>query len=69
MKNMGAADRNIRVVAALIVGIFFFVEVIIGTIAIVLLIFAGILLLTSLVSTCPLYLPFVFKTFKSKSTE
>ena len=69
MKNMGSADRIIRVVAALIIGILFFTEVITGTLAIVLLIFAGIFLLTSLVSTCPLYLPFGIKTFKSKNTE
>lgn len=69
MKNMGGVDRIIRVVAALAIVILFFTEVITGTLAIVLLIFAGIFLLTGLVSTCPLYLPFGIKTFKSKSTE
>ena len=69
MKNMGSADRILRVVVALIVGILFFTEVITGTLAIVLLIVAGVFLLTSLVSTCPLYLPFGIKTFKRKSTE
>ncbi|MCK5279459.1 MAG: DUF2892 domain-containing protein [Cyclobacteriaceae bacterium] len=69
MKNMGSIDRIIRVVVALIIGILFLTEIITGTLGIVLLIFAGIFLLTSLVSTCPLYLPFGIKTFKTKSTE
>ena len=69
MKNMGSADRILRVVVALIVGVLFFTEVITGILAIVLLIVAGIFLLTSLVSTCPLYLPFGIKTFKKKETE
>ena len=69
MKNMGSADRILRIVVALIVVILFFTKVITGTLAIVLLIVAGVFLLTSLVSTCPLYLPFGIKTFKRKSTE
>ena len=69
MKNMGSADRILRVVVALIVVILFFTKVITGTLAIVLLIVAGVFLLTSLVSTCPLYLPFGIKTSKKKGTE
>lgn len=69
MKNMGSADRILRVVVALIVGVLFLMEVITGTLAIILLIVAGIFLLTSLVSTCPLYLPFGIKTSKKKSAE
>ena len=66
MKNMGKADRIIRVIIAVVVGILFYTKVITGTLAIVLLIFAGVFLLTSLVSTCPLYLPFGIKTCKTK---
>ena len=69
MKNMGSADRIIRVVVALIIGILYMTNVISGTLGIVLLIFAGVFLLTSLVSTCPLYLPFGINTIKTKDTE
>ena len=66
---MGSADRILRVVVALIIGALFLTKVITGTLAIVLLVIAGIFLLTSFVSTCPLYLPFGIRTFKKKGTE
>ncbi len=66
---MGAVDRIVRAVVALIIGILYMTNVITGTLGIILLILAGVFLLTSLVSTCPLYLPFGIKTFKTKSTE
>ncbi len=69
MKNMGSIDRILRVVAALVVGILYFTNVISGTLAIVLLVFSAVFLITSLVSTCPIYLPFGIKTCKTKSVE
>jgi hypothetical protein len=54
-KNMGMADRAIRTVLALLVGVLYFTHVISGTLALVLGVFAVIFLLTSLVSFCPLY--------------
>ena len=65
MKNMGSIDRIIRVVVAIIIAVLYFTGTISGTVAIVLLILAGIFILTSIVSTCPLYLPFGIKTFKT----
>jgi len=50
------------------IAILYFTDVITGTLGIVLLIVAGIFLLTSLVSFCPLYLPFGLKTCKTKET-
>jgi hypothetical protein len=41
--------------------------VITGTLAVILLIFAGIFVITSLVNFCPLYLPFGLNTGKKKS--
>ncbi len=61
-KNMGTIDIAIRLVIAAIVVILYFTHVISGTIAIILLIFAGIFILTSLLSFCPLYLPFGIST-------
>jgi len=69
MKNMGNVDRIVRVIIALIIGILYFAKVISGVLAIVLLIFAAIFILTSLISTCPLYLPFGISTRKSKSAQ
>ena len=65
-KNMGVADRIIRIIVAAVIAILYVTEVISGTWGIVLLILAGIFLLTSLISFCPLYLPFGIKTCKDK---
>ncbi|MEI8280436.1 MAG: DUF2892 domain-containing protein [Bacteroidota bacterium] len=65
-KNMGAADRLIRVLVAIIIAVMYFTQAITGTIAIVLLILGGVFLLTSVISFCPLYLPFGFSTCKKK---
>ena len=61
-KNTGTIDIAIRLVIAAIVVILYFTHVISGTIAIILLIFAGVFILTSLLSFCPLYLPFGIST-------
>ena len=54
-KNMGGADRMIRFLLALAVGLLYYFNVIEGTLAYVLLAVAAIFLLTSFVSICPLY--------------
>jgi len=64
MKNMGTIDRIARVILALVIVGLYFAGILSGTIAIVLLIFAGVFIITSLFSTCPLYLPFGIKTCK-----
>lgn len=65
-KNMGSADRIIRVIIAVIIATLYFTNVISGTLGIVLLALAGIFVLTSLVSFCPLYAPFGLSTCKVK---
>ena len=54
-KNMGNADRIIRVLIAAVIAILFINNTITGTLAYVLLGIAGIFVLTSLVGSCPLY--------------
>ena len=61
---MGSADRIIRVLLALVVGVLYFTSQISGTAAIILGLFAVIFLLTSVVAFCPLYLPFKISTLK-----
>lgn len=61
-KNMGNADRVVRFIVAAIIAALFFTNVITGTLGIVLLVLAGVFVLTSLVSFCPLYAPFGLST-------
>ncbi len=68
-KNMGIADRVIRVIIAAIIGLLYITETISGTLSIVLMILAGVFLLTSIVSFCPLYLPFGIQTRLSKGKK
>ncbi len=65
-KNMGTADRIIRVLIAVVVIGLYYTNVISGTLAIVLLVLAGIFILTSFVSFCPLYAPFGLSTCARK---
>jgi len=70
-KNMGTADRIIRVIIAAAIATLYFTGVITGTLGIVLLVLAAIFVLTSFVSFYPLYAPFGIKTcpmnYKGKS--
>lgn len=54
-KNMGSADRIIRIILAAVVAFLYYNKTITGTLGIVLLVLAGIFVLTSLISFCPLY--------------
>jgi hypothetical protein len=65
-KNMGTADRIIRLIAAAAIIVLVLTDIITGTLGIVFLVFAGILVLTSIISTCPLYCPFKIKTCKKE---
>ncbi|MEI6765875.1 MAG: DUF2892 domain-containing protein [Bacteroidota bacterium] len=65
-KNMGMIDRVIRTLIALTIAVLFYLEVITGTLGIVLLILGGVFLLTSIFGFCPLYLPFGIKTCKTQ---
>ncbi|MCF8223887.1 MAG: DUF2892 domain-containing protein [Bacteroidales bacterium] len=61
-KNMGLADRIIRIIIAAVIAVLFFTGVIEGTLGIVLLVVAGIFVLTSFIKVCPLYMPFGIRT-------
>lgn len=62
--NMGSADRILRILVSIIIAALYFSGQITGTTGIVLLILAGIFVVTSLVGFCPLYKPFNFSTKK-----
>jgi hypothetical protein len=60
--NMGSADRLIRLALAVIIAALYFTNTIGGTLGIVLLVIAGIFILTSLFSYCPIYSIFGIST-------
>jgi len=63
-RNVGIIDKVIRILIAVIIAVLYFTNVISGTLGIILLIFASILVITSLINFCPLYLPFSINTWK-----
>jgi hypothetical protein len=68
-KNMGSADRSIRLLVAAIIVILYFSNIITGSVGIVLLSLAIIFILTSIVGFCPLYTLFGFNSRKFNSHE
>jgi hypothetical protein len=54
-KNMGSADRSIRLIIAFLLTILLINETISGTLGIIALIVSAIFTITSLISFCPLY--------------
>lgn len=64
--NMGSTDRMLRIILAIVVAILYFTKTIDGILALVLIVFAVIFLLTSLVGYCPLYSVFRFNTCKNQ---
>jgi hypothetical protein len=65
-KNMGTVDKVIRILVAVVVVILYFTNVISGTLGIILLALSAIFVVTSIVSICPLYMPFGLSTRKKE---
>jgi hypothetical protein len=63
---MGSADKMIRIIIAAVISGLFIGNIISGTVGYLLLALAAILLITSFVSFCPLYLPFGISTRKKE---
>jgi len=66
-KNMGALDKSLRVLIAIVVALLYYLDVIEGTLAYVLMAFAIIFLVTSFISFCPLYTILGINTCRRKS--
>ena len=64
--NVGNTDKIVRIIAAILIGVLYFANLISGTTAIVLLVVSGTLILTSFLSFCPLYFPFGISTIKKE---
>lgn len=68
-KNMGTADKVVRILAAIVIVGLYSGNVISGVTAVVLLALAGVFIVTSFVSFCPLYLPFGISTRKDQNKQ
>ncbi|MGB9906405.1 MAG: YgaP family membrane protein [Candidatus Saccharicenans sp.] len=68
-KNMGALDRTIRTVLAIIMAILVLTGLVKGTLAYILVILTVVFLATSLAGFCPLYVPLGLSTLGQKKTE
>jgi len=68
-KNLGTIDRSIRIIAAAVIAILLLTGGIAGTIGTLLGIVAGVLLLTSAISFCPLYALVKISTRKEESAK
>ena len=65
-KNMGSADRIIRVLIAAVLAFLYFNGTISGTLGIVAVVAAVVFVATSLISFCPLYLLLGINTCPTK---
>lgn len=65
-KNMGLADRIIRVIMAATFITLYLTGILTGTVGLIFVGLAVIFVLTSFVSFCPLYLPFGLSTLRRK---
>lgn len=63
-KNMGAVDKSLRFIIAIVFAILYYMEIVTGTVGIILVVLGGVFVLTSLINFCPLYLPFGISTCK-----
>jgi Protein of unknown function (DUF2892) len=61
-KNLGNADRIVRVLLAITFAVLYFTGTIAGTLGLVLVVLGGIFLATSLISWCPIYAALGIKT-------
>ena len=66
-KNMGTTDKIIRLIVAIVFAVLYFTNTVTGTFGLILVVLGAVFVLTSLVSFCPLYLPFGINTCSTKN--
>lgn len=67
-KNIGILDKIFRILVAAVIAVLFYLEVVVSDmLSYVLLFVGGVMLITSLLEFCPLYLVFGIKTCKGNS--
>lgn len=65
-KNIGSTDKAVRVLAGIAIALFYYFNIISGTLALILMTVAVILLITSFINFCPLYSIFKISSIKKK---
>ncbi|MGZ2369616.1 YgaP family membrane protein [Ancylomarina sp. YFZ004] len=65
-KNMGPIDRILRSIVAIALIVLFIMDIITGTIGIVVVVFASIMLISAIIGNCPPYALMGFNTCKKK---
>jgi hypothetical protein len=68
-KNMSGLDRMLRILVAIAIIVLYYTSVLSSTAAIILLVLAGVFILTSFISFCPLYYPFGFNTRRNSKVS
>ncbi len=68
-KNMGSADRIVRLLITAVIAYLYFTNAVTGTLGLVLLIIATVFAITSFVSFCPLYAIFGLNTCPVKESK
>jgi hypothetical protein len=53
--NVGTIDKTVRILIAVAIIVLYFTQILTGILGIVLLVVAGVLILTSIAGICPLY--------------
>ena len=62
--NIGNLDKGLRIGLAILIVVLYLTQMISGTLAVILLVFAAMFVVTSFISFCPLYFPFGISTRK-----
>ena len=65
-KNMGALDKSLRVLADIFIALLYYLDILSGMLAYVLMAVAIVFLITSFVNFCPLYAILGVNTCKRK---
>ena len=65
--NIGTIDKVIRILVAVAIAVLFFTNVITGTLGIILIVVAALLVITSFISFCPLYVALGINTGKRRN--
>lgn len=68
-KNIGNLDRIVRIILAVVFAALYFMQVITGTVGLIMLIAGGVLLATALVDFCPLYKIFGINTIPPEEKD
>lgn len=66
-RNIGSADRITRIIIAAVIALLYFTSTITGVWGIVLMVAAGIILLTGIINFCPIYYALGINTNRIKS--